>query len=483
MTFVQQFFGIENIFPPNEIAIKTTSSSLTYDELNIHVLKSVFYLEQIGVMENDYIGITGDNSNQFVIVIFALWQIGAVPVLINTRLLNNEVEELLEIANCKFILISNNLPDSFYSGKANKILYPFEANETTRQNLTTVNLNQSAVIVFTSGSTGKPKGVELSFNNLIESAQTGNQYFNHKPNDSWLASLPFYHIGGFSIIIRSVLFGLTLIIPDNLDINNLADTLMSFDPSHTSFVSTQLKRLIELGRNPNKSLRNVLLGGGSIDQDLVNRAITSGWKVSLSFGATETSSFVSILKPEQFELKKGSSGKALYPNKIVIVNDNKDILPTGIEGEIAIQSNSVAKGYLNNFNETKKNFLNGYYYTGDFGYLDKDDFLYVYARRNDLIISGGENINPLEIENELIKHPLILEAAVFGLMDREWGQIITAALVSKNNIVLSLEDIKLFLNNKLASFKHPKKIFFVSELPKTELGKIRKEQLRAMFRN
>lgn len=483
MTFAQQFFGIKNIFPPNEIAVKTTSSSLTYAELNIQIIKSVSYLEQIGIKKNDYIGITGDNSYHFVIVIFALWQIGAIPVVINIRLLNDEIEELLQIANCKFILISNNLSDSFYTGKTDKIYYPFEVKEKTSYNLTSVDLNGNAIIVFTSGSTGKPKGVEISFNNLIESAQIGNQYFNHRPNDSWIASLPFYHIGGFSIIIRSVLFGLTLIIPDNLEINNLGIALTSFDPSHASFVSTQLKRLIDLGKNPNKSLRNVLLGGGLIDQDLVDSAIKSGWQVSLSFGATETSSFISILKPEQFEVKNGSAGKALYPNNIIIVDDNKNILPNGVEGEIAIKSKSVAKGYLNNYTETKKKFINGYYYTGDFGFLDKDDFLYVRARRNDLIISGGENVNPLEIENELLKHPSIKEAAVFGLIDREWGQIIAAALVSKDNIKLSLEEIKLFLKNKISSFKFPKKIFYVTELPKTELGKIRKQQLREMFKN
>ncbi len=481
MTFAQEFFGIDNIFEPNEIAIRSSSSSLKYDELSNQILTSVFYLKQIGVKQNDFIGITGDNSYQFIIAIFALWQIGAVPVLISIRLVNSEIDEQLEIANCKLFLISNNLSDSFYLGEIPKIFYPFEVKENAGQTLATINLDKNAVIVFTSGSTGKPKGVELTFNNLINSAQTGNQYFVHKQNDSWIASLPFYHIGGFSIIMRSVLFGLTLILPDNLDLKNLVHSLRSFDPSHASFVSTQLKRIIELGVKPNNSLRNVLLGGGFIDPKLVKSAINSGWNVSLSFGATETSSFVSILNPEQFRHKEGSSGKALYPNNILIIDDNKNILPSGIVGEIAIKSDSVAKGYINNIEETKKKFSNGLYYTGDFGLLDNDEFLYVQARRNDLIISGGENVNPLEIENELIKHPLILEAAVFGLMDREWGQIIAAAIVSDNNIIIPLENIKLFLNNRLSSFKHPKRIFFVSELPKTELGKVRKEKLRNMF--
>ena len=481
MTFTQQFFGIDNIFQPNEIAIKTSFSSLKYDDLINHILTSVFYLKQIGVKQNDYIGITGDNSYQFIVTIFALWQIGAIPVLINIRLLNYEIDELLEIANCKMFLISKNLSNSFYFGEIPKIFYPFEAKENIGQTILPINLNKNAVIIFTSGSTGKPKGVEITFNNLINSAQTGNQYFVHKQNDSWIASLPFYHIGGFSIIMRSVLFGLTLIIPDNLDVKNLAQSLKSFDPSHASFVSTQLKRLIELDVKPNNSLRNVLVGGGFIDQNLVENAIKSGWKVSLSFGATETSSFVSILSQEHFRFKGGSSGKVLYPNNILILDDNKNILPPGIVGEIAIKSNSVAKGYINNIEETKKKFLNGLYYTGDFGFLDKDEYLYVQARRNDLIISGGENVNPLEIENELIKHPLILEASVFGLMDSEWGQIIAAVIVSENNTIIPLENIKLFLNNKLSSFKHPKRIFFVPELPKTELGKVRKEKLRDMF--
>lgn len=483
MNFAQKLFNVLNDFPSNKSAIYSGSQSTTYYELENKILETISHLNTLGISKNEYVGVLSNNSPEFVVLIFSLWIIDAIPVLINNRLLESEISGLLSVSGCKRIFISNELNSKYSWSVVDKIIFPFDNLSVKNDIHFNINLDSIALVIFTSGSTGKPKGVEITFANLVQSALIGNQYFSHQENDRWLASLPFYHVGGFSIIIRTFLFGATLIFPESLDIKHLANAINSVHPTHVSLVSTQLKRLIESGTRPNKELRRVLLGGGFIESSLIESAIQNGWNVAKSFGATETCSFVTVLTPSQFSNRRESAGKALPPNEILILDENKNILPPGNTGEIVIKGNSVTKGYLNNPEETEKKFSMGLYFTGDYGFLDDNGFLYVEARRNDLISTGGENVNPVEVETELLKHPLINEVCVFSLMEREWGQIIAAALVVNSNNNITLEEIKSFLKDKLASFKHPKKILIVESLPKTELGKVQKEKLREMFKN
>ena len=483
MNFAQKLFNVLNDFPSNEFAIHSGSQSITYSELENKILETASHLNTLGISGNEYVGILSNNSPEFVVLVLSLWMTGAIPVLISNRLLESEISELLSLSGCKRIFISNELDGKYSSSGVQKFIFPFDNLNEKNDIQFNINIDSMALVIFTSGSTGKPKGVEITFANLVQSALIGNQYFGHQKNDRWLASLPFYHVGGFSIIVRTFLFGATLIFPESLDIKHLANAIKYLHPTHASFVSTQLKRLIESGIKPNKELRQVLLGGGFIESSLIESAIEKGWNVAKSFGATETCSFVSVLTSDQFSKRRESAGKALPPNEIFILDENKNIMPPGETGEIVIKGNSVTKGYLNNPDETEKKFSIGLYYTGDYGFLDDNGFLYVEARRNDLIITGGENVNPVEVETELLKHPLINEVCVFSLMEQEWGQIIAAALVVKDNNTITLEEIKSFLNDKLASFKHPKKILTIESLPKTELGKVQKEKLREMFKN
>lgn len=483
MNFAQNLFNVLNNFPSNESAIYSSSQSITYPELEIKIQETISHLNSLEIDVNEYVGVLSNNSPEFVALVFSLWIIGATPVLLNNRLLESEISELLYVSGCKRIFISNDLNSKFGSPGVLKYIFPFNNLSNKNEIQFNINFDNIALVIFTSGSTGKPKGVEITFSNIVQSALIGNQYFAHQENDRWLASLPFYHVGGFSIIIRSLLFGATLIFPESLDIKHIANAIGNVHPTHVSLVSTQLKRLIEFDIRPNKELRRVLLGGGFIESSLIESAIQKGWNVAKSFGATETCSFVSVLTPDQFPEKRESAGKALPPNEILIFDDNKNIIPPREIGEIIIKGNSVAKGYINNPQETKKKFSMGIYFTGDYGFLDDDGFLYIEARRNDLIITGGENVNPIEVETELLKHPSINEVCVFSLMEQEWGQIIAAALVVDKNSNITLEEIKSFLKDKLASFKHPKKILIVESLPKTELGKVQKEKLREMFKN
>ena len=477
------FFGLlsNNEINLSKAAVLYRNEVYDYESLYGKILSTVSFLKDKGVNKDDKVALLGNNEPSFIISIFALWKLQAVPVPINYRLLKDEINTQISFAECKYLLYDavydNLIPNiGIRSSKLEDIInlpaLPVKGF------LLNPDPAQPALILFTSGSTGFSKAVVLSFNNLIKSAETGNSFFRHTFEDTWLAALPFYHIGGFSVITRSFLYGTALALPANTGHKDLKNAFYTHNPSLSALVTTQLKRLLDENTKPNPRLRHVLLGGGFIDPDLVRKAFKNGWNVSKSFGATETSSFVSVLTKEDFFRKPGSAGKALPPNKIRIVDEAKDILSEGVSGEIVIEGESVAVGYLNNKIETEKKFEVNVFYTGDYGYLDPDGYLYIEARRSDLIISGGENINPNEVERIIAAHPDVKEAFIFGTEDEEWGNIICAAVVLKEKKQLTLEDLKSFIGHKLPAYKHPKKIYILDGFPKTELGKIQKEKLK-----
>jgi O-succinylbenzoic acid--CoA ligase len=470
----------------NKAAIITPDTILTYKQLNERICTTLQSLQNLGIKRRDKVALLSENSLEYVILVLSLWKLGAVPVPLNIRLLPAEIENILSFAGCCYLLREKSEGEIKSIPNVHVKQFPFEE-ETGKSLIGTDTLQDSpdkfrmsnpALIIFTSGSTGKPKGVVFTFNNLFYSAFNGNKLFNHHKRDRWLASLPFYHIGGFSIISRNFFYGTTLIIPQSLKTEDIIYAFNNLKPSLASLVTTQLQRLIENGCKPNPELRHILLGGGFIEASLVSEAYNNGWNVSKSYGTSETSSFVTYLTAEEFRSKPNSAGKTIPPNQILIVDESKDILPDNTAGEIAIKAQSVAKGYLNNDVETLEKFSDDIYYSGDYGYLDEDGFLFVEVRREDLIVSGGENIIPLEVETEILKYPGIKEACIFGQEDKEWGHIVAAAIVSDSNI--TVEILREFLSEKLPSFKHPRKIFILDELPKTELGKIQKGKIREL---
>ena len=466
----------------NAKAIITSSINYTFAELREKVFQRASILIAQNITSGDFVGIIGKNDVDFVIDVLALWQLAAVPVPINTKLNNTDIEEQLTLANCDSFIVREEYGELVTNKKRNLISSNAFKVELHTEYKTEINLSDSAVIIFTSGSTNKSKGIVLSFGSLYNSALNSNQLLRYTHSDRWLASLPFYHIGGFSTITRSLVFGIPLIIPDSLSVEHLLDSIHKYQPTFISLVSAQLKKIVDESISPNPELKNCLIGGGFSDIKLIKAAYELGWPVNLVYGSTETSSFVTALLKDEIMIKPNSVGRAVPTNKINIIDDEGNELKPFEVGEIAVQTNSLMKGYLNP-EETSLVVRDGFYHTGDIGYLDEDGYLFLEGRKNYLISSGGENVNPVEIENALLSHPDISEAAVFPLKDEKWGEIIAAVAVLKKNAPdLSYEEIKLFLQENLAAFKIPKKIFFEEQLPKTELGKVQKEKLIDRYR-
>lgn len=461
----------------NAKAIITSKINYTFAELYEKVLHRAAFLKSQNISTDNHIGIIGKNDIDFIIDVLSLWQLCAVPVLINTKLNAADIEEQLTLSNCSSVIVAKEFPELVKNKKRNMISSNEDVTEQDTNFKTEINLSDTAVIIFTSGSTNKPKGIELTFGSLYNSALNSNQLLRYTHSDRWLASLPFYHVGGFSIISRSLVFGIPLIIPESLSTEHLVDSLNKYQPAFISLVSAQLKKIVDEGISPNPELKNCLVGGGFSDIILIREAYELGWPINLVYGSTETSSFVTALLKDEIMIKPHSVGRAVPTNKIKILDDERNELKPFEVGEIVVQSNAMMKGYMNP-EETSLVIREGFYHTGDIGFLDEDGYLFLEGRKNYLISSGGENVNPLEVENALMKHPDISEAAAFPIKDKTWGEIIAAAVVlKKESANLRYEDLKIFLQHNLSAFKIPKKIFIEEQLPKTELGKIEKDKL------
>lgn len=459
----------------NHPAIITSRGTLSYQQLNTQVNTVSAYLHTLGIRQNSKAVILGGNSAEYLVYLLALWNLNACAIPLNTMLLEDELMDLIDFSDAEFLFYD----EEYYRDlKAKLTLKPLtlslEVNKPYNEPLT--DTNAVSLILFTSGATGKPKGVMHSLSNLNNSADNSQRFLKQTEDDKWLASLPFYHIGGLSIIIRALRFGSPLVIPESPGTEDLRKALDNLSPAFVSFVSTQLSRLLDSGWKPGENLKTVLLGGGFTDKELVNEAVAAGCRIANVYGSTETSAFVAALTPESAASKPASSGKALGRSKLYIVDDELKHLPRGASGEILVEANSLFRGYYKDDETTSNKLKDGHFYTGDIGYIDDEGDLFVEARRTDLIVTGGENVNPLEVENTLNKIPGIKDSCVFALQDREWGQLVAAAVVTDRDI--SSDEITRMMKDKISGYKIPKKYFPFEKIPRTSLGKIMREKVK-----
>jgi O-succinylbenzoic acid--CoA ligase len=462
----------------NTIAILDDNQSIEFPDLTKTISTTASYLLQNGVNPNDRIALLSNNSIEYVISIYALWRIDAIPVPINTRLKKNEIVEIFGNSECSVLIRSSEFQDLIFDfptlemkiGKKKDVLN-YKNNPSP---------NDSAVIIHTSGSSGKPKGVEITNSNLYQSFLSETESFNFTSDDRFLATLPFYHIGGFAIINRALLSGGTLIIPKSLKQNDIVKSMKNYDTTVVSLVPTMIKRMIESGIKPNSNLRTLFLGGGPSSDELIASAFQNNWPIVKVYGSSETTAMVTACFGDELKQNPASAGRALSNVEIKILDESRIVQNKNIVGEIAIKSPKSAKGYINNSKQWKAKIHEGFYLTGDYGFIDSENRLFVVSRRTDLIVSGGENINPHEVEIVLLKHSQIEDAILFAKEDNEWGEIPVAAIVLAEESKLNESQINAYLKENIASYKIPKKYYFLKELPKTDLGKKKVEEIKKL---
>ena len=432
----------------DSIAIRTSQKQITYKELKNLVTEKTKELA-LSISEDDIVGIKAEHSIQFIINLFAVWNMGASVMPINPKLKRNEIQEQIDFIGCK--LLTEN---EFGTRK-----------EFEPQNYVS---NKHALIMFTSGSTAKPKAVVHTFGSLYSSAESIDQLFNFHSEETWLASLPFYRIGGFQIIVRAVLSGGTLCIPPELNSQEISNSISLYRPNYISVVNPTLEKLIESNKEGLQNSKVVFAGGGPIDSNLIKEGIENGIPIYKVYGSTETGSMVSILSPKDTVDKIESAGKPLPGVKIKIDNN-----------EISVAAGSLFKEYFKNDGLTKERIRDDWFYTGDEGYIDEEGFLFVRNRKDNFIISGGEKINPKEIENALLKIDKINEAFVFGKPDKKWGEKVCAVVVSKTE--LDIFEIQKSLKQILPAYKIPKEIKQIEYIPVDGMGKLNVAEVQNLF--
>ncbi|MCS7053455.1 MAG: acyl--CoA ligase [Ignavibacterium sp.] len=449
------------------IAIRTPSQKIYYYELFELSYKVSSNIKSLN-LSSKYIPILASNSIEFVVTIISLWNLGLVPVPFNIRWTINEIKSIIERFQFEKIFYEKSFYEKITDLVIEKIPIDdlFDNKKLEKNN----SKEEEAVVIFTSGSTGSPKGVVHTFNSLSNNVLNSSNALNLNKSDRWLALLPFYHIGGFQIICRTLISGSEIIIPDSLDYNSMKIAIEKLKPTHLSVVSTQIKYLIDNKIIPNKEIKRTFIGGGFFDDELIFKAYNIGWKPVRVYGSSETASMITSASIDDIKVKPNTVGKP-FKNVNIIVSD---------KGEILISSNSLFKEYLLDEKTTKIKLKDGFYHSGDIGKIE-DGYLFIEARRDDLIITGGENVNPQEVEQALLKIKGIKEAYVFGIDDEKWGHKVCAAIISDSN--LSIDYINNILSKEISSFKIPKEIFFLKEIPKTSLGKIDREKLKMIITN
>ena len=333
-----------------------------------------------------------------------------------------------------------------------------------------------AVIVATSGTTGKPKGAVLSHGQLAASAAAWNVFL--PPATGWLASLSLAHVGGIGIVWRAALAGVPVVIPAGVDAAALLAALAERPVSHVSIVAAQLARLLEAaaGAAP-PGLRAVLLGGGPLPPQLVERAIALGWPLVPTYGMTESASGVTALPTSDVRDRPGSAGRPLPGVQLRIVEQGRDAV-----GEIEVRGPSLFSGYFRRTQETAAATRgDGWYRSGDLGSLDADGYLTVVDRRLDLIVSGGENVYPAEVEAVLASHPAVGDAGVAARPDPKWGAVPVAAVAIRPGATAVDEELIEFCRARLAGFKVPAAIVHVPLVPRFDSGKLNRQALRALL--
>ncbi|MRH44784.1 o-succinylbenzoate--CoA ligase [Aquibacillus halophilus] len=472
---------------PHETAIEIPNQHVvTFHQLRDESRRFARKLSNKGVSEGDHVAIHSNNSLDMVLGLHALSYLGAVAILLNTRLSETELTYQLTDANVSLVLTSVEAKQFIATVNQSYQICTFEQvhlhNELAISLKKELNLDELFTIIYTSGTTGFPKGVQHTYGNHWWSAISSALNLGLDHNDKWLVALPLFHVGGLSILIKSVIYGMPVYLMEKFDVEQVDQGIKIDGVTIVSVVSVMLERLIDkLGESKYPaSFRCMLLGGGPASQTLLERAKKNDIPVFQTYGMTETSSQIATLSQKYALTKIGSAGKSLFPAQLRIWKNGKIAVESEV-GEIQVKGPMVSRGYYNNEIANQKTFENDWLKTGDLGYLDQEGFLYVIDRRKDLIISGGENVYPAEIEGVLAAVPGIKEVGVIGKQDDEWGQI-PVAFVVRINKELSIEEILTYCRKHLAKYKIPKEIYFVPSLPRNASSKLVRYKLEGLLK-
>jgi O-succinylbenzoic acid--CoA ligase len=438
---------------PDVTAVEGPEGALTYAQLRARARAGAQELAERGVGRGQRVGIALAPGVAFAEALHSCLLLGAVAVPLDLRLTDAERVRLAEGAAA---LVDEPLSVDEPLG-VDEPLRSGAAEQRSPEASVGHDLDAVALVIHTSGTTSMPKPVQLTYGNLLWSALGSAVALGLHPDERWLCALPLSHVGGLSILVRSAIYATTAVIHERFETERVLRTLASEDITLVSLVSTTLARLLDAGLSQPPRLRCALTGGGPVPAALVERARAAGVPVRETYGLTECCSQAATAAAGSEHL---GAGAPLFCTRVEIARD----------GEILLSGPTVAPSALAD---------DGRLHTGDLGRLDEHGFLHVTGRKADTIVTGGENVSPTEVEAVLESHPDVLEAAVVGREDPQWGEAVGAIVVVAPGREVQERHLREHCAARLAPFKVPKRFTLVSEpLPRTRSGKLLRRELR-----
>ncbi len=515
-----EFLTISAAIVPDRAAVVGPDERVTYQELQTRVNQLAQALQALGVQKGENVGVMAVNCPEYVEIYYAAAALGATLVPLNFRAKSEELTYMVESTDVTTLFISERywrIWEEISGGLPqvkNVIPLDFEREGQSYKTLrdsgqdipvfTDIDESDPTLIIFTSGTTSLPKGVVLSYQALT--ALVVNTQSPADPvgeQEVVLVSVPFFHIAGATTMMSAVFSGRRLVILPAFDPKAWLQAVQDEGVTHAFVVPTMLKRVMDvedLDSYDLSTLRLITYGAAPMPYEVVRRAVDvfapNAKDVGLmnAYGQTEATGSMTFLGPDDHRLdgtpeenekklaRLRSVGRTMPDIQVVTMAPDGRVLGPDEEGEICIRGDRVMRGYNKRDDDTAGAIVGGWLHTGDVGKIDEDGYLFITGRLKDMIIRGGENIAPAEIEQVLEDHPGVAEAAVIGVPDVEWGEVIKAIMVpAQGGMTPSEEDLTEYVKRRLASYKAPAAYQWVDELPRNHLGKVLKNDLREMY--
>ena len=459
---------------PDGQALVAAEQRWTWAELDADVGRAAGALVAAGMGPGDRLAILAANHPATVVLLFAVRRLGATLVPLNVRLAPEELRAQRDRVRPRLVLADAGRMDVLPGAES---LEPWARRGGESAVAGAPDPEADWALLFTSGTTGTPRVARLAVRAFDALARASAENLGPRPGDRWLCNLPLFHVGGLGTAVRCAHDGATLVLHPRFDAEAVVRAVRDEGITHLSLVARTLEQCLDVGLVPGQ-LRGVLVGGGPVPPALIQRARAAGIPVLLTYGLTEACSQVTTERPGEAD---GQTAGAPLPGlEVRIVDAAGRPVPPGDEGTVAVRGPTLMRGYLDDEAATAAALRGGWLQTGDLGRLDARGRLTVLARRTDLILSGGENVYPAEVEAVLAAHPAVAEVAVVGRPDPRWGQVPVAVVVPRQTASPEeLPGLRAWARARLAAFKVPAEVLGATELPRTAAGKVDRAAVQA----
>jgi long-chain acyl-CoA synthetase len=466
------------------------------------VERAAAMLQSHGVTKGDVVSLLMPNSAEYIIAYFACWKLGALAGPVNSLLKNDETQFVMHNSEAKAVLVASEFHERIENIKRElphlKSVITFDDEAEATRGYTGVQPAAStpeacgpdddAIIIYTSGTTGKPKGCLLTHGNLIANARQISRWLSFTESDRLLTIMPLFHMNAVSVTTMSALYaGGSSVISPRFSASKFWNVIADYRITSFGSVATMLSMLLNTYPDGVPSglktdqLRFAMCGSAPVPAEVMKKfEETFNCPVIEGYGLSE-STCRSTFNPPDERRRAGSCGMTIGNEMKVVDEDDREV-PDGELGEIVLRGENILKGYFKNPEANERAFRGGWFHTGDVGYRDKEGFFFIVDRKSDMIIRGGENIYPREIDEVLYEHPAVAAAATIGVPDPLYGEEVAAFIVLKNGTEVTEEQVIDHCKSKLADYKCPKTVRFVPDIPKGPTGKLLKRELAKEFR-